>query len=182
MIAKEEICEDQARRGFFAKVSVALGALLALFPLGAGIGILFDPVRRKSGRGDWIAIAPLSALPEDGSPVRFPVILKESIDAWTKKKDVPIGAVYLKRVNGGDVVAFNVTCPHLGCAIDFRSAERDYFCPCHNSSFGLDGSISNPDSPSPRPMDSLQTKVEKGEIKVKYLDFRAGIKDKIPIA
>ena len=182
MSAKEEISEDQDRRGFFAKVSVTLGALLALFPLGAGIGILFDPLRRKSGRGDWIAIAPLSALPEDGSPVRFPVILKESIDAWTKKKNVPIGAVYLKRVNGGGVIAFNVTCPHLGCAIDFRSAERDYFCPCHNSSFGLDGSISNPDSPSPRPMDSLQTKVEKGEIKVKYLDFRAGVKDKIPLA
>ena len=182
MIETEEINSDQDRRGFFAKVSVALGALLALFPLGAGLGALFDPLRRKSGRGDWITIAPLTALPEDGSPGRFPVVLKESIDAWTKKTNVPIGAVYLKRINGGGVVAFNVTCPHLGCAIDFRSAERDYFCPCHNSSFGLDGSIANPDSPSPRRMDSLQTKVEDGEIKVKYLDFRAGVKEKIPVA
>ena len=124
----------------------------------------------------------MSALPEDGSPGRFPVVIKEAIDAWTKQTHVPIGAVYLRRLNGGGVKAFNVTCPHLGCAIDFRSANRDFYCPCHNSSFAIDGSISNPDSPSPRDMDTLQTKIENGEVKVKYIDYRAGKKDKIPVA
>ncbi|MFP6900935.1 MAG: Rieske (2Fe-2S) protein [Opitutales bacterium] len=124
----------------------------------------------------------MSALPENGSPARFPIVLKEAVDAWTKRTDLPIGAVYLRRVDGGGVEAFSVTCPHLGCAIDFRSAEHDYFCPCHNSSFAIDGSISDPASPSPRPMDSLETQVDNGEIKVKYLDFRAGIKEKIPTA
>ena len=32
-------------------------------------------------------------------------------------------------------------CPHLGCAIDYRKNTNDYFCPCHNSTFGLDGSV-----------------------------------------
>ena len=168
------------RRSFVAKVSALLGCLLAFFPLGAGLGTFFDPLRRKNSRSEWITVASVSALPEDGSPARFPIVLEEAIDAWTKREDLPIGAVYLRRVNGGGVEAFNVTCPHLGCAIDFRQAEHDYFCPCHNSSFGIDGSISDPDSPSPRPMDSLETKIENGEIKVKYLDFRAGIKQKVP--
>ena len=33
--------------------------------------------------------------------------------------------------------AFNLKCPHLGCAIDFRKQSNDYFCPRHNSSFAL---------------------------------------------
>ncbi len=179
-MAEPDKTNDQDRRGFFGKASMALGGLLALFPLGAGIGALLDPLRRKSRRGDWITVAPLSALPDDGSPSRFPVVLKEVIDAWTKRTNLPVGAVYLRRVNGGGVSAYNVSCPHLGCAIDFRSGNQDFYCPCHNSSFSLDGSIANHDSPSPRPMDSLETRVENGEVKVKYLDFRAGITDKIP--
>ena len=172
---------DRDRRNFFARASAALGGLLALFPFAVGLGMLFHPLRRKTARNEWITVAPLSALPEDGSPGRFPVVLKEAIDAWTKHTNVPIGAVYLRRVNGGGVKAFNMTCPHLGCAIDFRSDERDFYCPCHNSSFAVDGSISNPDSPSPRGMDSLQTKIENGQVKVKFMDYQTGKKDKIPV-
>jgi len=83
------------------------------------------------------------------------------VDAWTTYKDVPVGAVYLTR-KGDEVVAFNLKCPHLGCAIDFRKQSNDYFCPCHNSSFALDGSVTTENSPSPRPMDTMETKVEKG--------------------
>ena len=35
------------------------------------------------------------------------------------------------------MVAFNLKCPHLGCAIDYRKQSNDYFCPCHNSLFAL---------------------------------------------
>lgn len=180
-MAEKENSNDQDRRNFFAKASAALGGLLALFPFAAGFGFLLHPLRHKKARDQWIKIVPLSAVPEDGTPGRFPVVRAESIDAWTKQTDVPVGAVYLRRLNGGGVKAFNVSCPHLGCAIDFRAADRDFYCPCHNSFFAMDGAVSNPDSPSPRGMDTLQTKVEDGEVMVRYVEYQAGKKDKIPV-
>ena len=176
-----EKSKENERRKFFTKASAVLGVLLSIFPFAAGLGTLLHPLRRKTARNEWITVAPLSALPEDGTPGRFPVVLEEAVDAWTKHANVPIGAVYLRRVNGGGVKAFNMTCPHLGCAIDFRSDERDFYCPCHNSSFAVDGSISNSDSPSPRGMDSLQAKIENGQVMVKYMDYQTGRKDKIPV-
>lgn len=179
MSESEEETVQPDRRGFFAKCSLALGGVLALFPLLAGIGALFDPLRRKGNRGSWVRVASLDQLKEDGTPLYCRVLLPEETDAWTKRTNVPVGAVFLRRAEGGEVVAFNATCPHLGCAIEKPPGKEHFFCPCHNSAFGLDGSISDPNSPSPRPMDSLEVSVESGQVKVKYLDFRAGIADKI---
>ena len=168
------------RRGFFAKSSMILGGVLALFPLLAGVGALLDPLRRKSNRGGWIRVASLDDVNENGTPLYCRVLLKEQTDAWTKRTNVPVGAVYLRRDKKGEVKAFNSTCPHLGCAIEARETESDFYCPCHNSTFALDGSISDPNSPSPRSMDTLEVAVENGEVKVRYLDFRAGVTQKIP--
>ena len=176
----EEKPNNPDRRGFFVKSSMVLGGLLTLFPILTGIGVLFDPLRRKSNRGGWIRVASLDEVEDDGTPLYCRVLLPEQTDAWTKRKNVPVGAVYLRKVKGGEVQAFNATCPHLGCAIEARNTERDFFCPCHNSTFGLDGSISDPNSPSPRPMDTLEVRKKNGEVEVKYLDFRAGITKKIP--
>jgi len=81
-----------------------------------------------------------------------------------------------------DVVAFNLKCPHLGCAIDYRKQSNDYFCPCHNSSFGLDGSVTTENSPSPRPMDTMETKVEDGFVWIRFQHFRPNVPEKIPLS
>ena len=43
------------------------------------------------------------------------------------------------------VTAYNLKCPHW-FAIDYRKNTNDYFCPCHNSTFALDGSITTENS------------------------------------
>ena len=70
------------------------------------------------------------------------------------------------------VVAFNTVCPHLGCFIDYRSTEQDFFCPCHDSKFALDGSVEG--GVSPRGMDELELEVRNAtEVWVKYQRFKA---------
>jgi menaquinol-cytochrome c reductase iron-sulfur subunit len=127
-----------------------------------------------------VKITTLDAIPADGRPHKFPVLASRT-DAWNKFQNVPIGAVYLRRT-GDHVEALNVVCPHAGCFIDFSSAKRKFICPCHNSSFALDGKIANPKSPSPRAMDSLPVEIQPdGTVWVTFQNFRAGSRKKIPI-
>ena len=72
---------------------------------------------------------------------------------------------------------FNHSCPHAGCAVDFKkddSGKPGYFCPCHDSVFGADGARS-PSSPSPRGLDRLRHGFDRtGTLCVKYQEFKAG--------
>jgi hypothetical protein len=51
--------------------------------LAAGLLTLLDPLRRKAGISGFVHVTSLSALPEDGTPRRFPVIA-DRVDAWNK--------------------------------------------------------------------------------------------------
>jgi menaquinol-cytochrome c reductase iron-sulfur subunit len=169
------------RRNFLTKASaVVIGGVLALTAPIAGLFVFLDPLRRKSESGGAVLVASLSALPEDGEPRKFPV-LATKVDAWNRSPNVPVGAVYLQRI-GDKVRALNVVCPHAGCFVDFRGEEKKFHCPCHNSSFSVDGKILDPDSPSPRSLDTLQVEIRHGtEVWVKFQNFRAGTDEKIPV-
>ena len=159
-------------------------AVCAAFPFAAGITSVLDPVRKSVGnkkKVPWTKVVSLANLSSDGRPAKFEIILEKVKDAWTTYKNVPAGAVYLSR-KGDEVTAFNLKCPHLGCAVDYRSKSDDYFCPCHNSTFGLDGSVTDANSPSPRGLDTMDTKVEDGIVWIRFQQFRPNIPDKIPLS
>jgi len=171
------------RRDFFKKVlSSVIGTLLGLLPLGAGLTVLFDPLRRKSAASDAVRITSLDAIPADGVPLKFPV-LATRVDAWNKFTQVPIGAVYLRRTPDNQLQAFNVVCPHAGCFVDFLPERGKFLCPCHNSTFTVAGKIDDPASPAARGMDSLDVELREGkEVWVKFRNFEAGHAEKIPVA
>jgi Rieske Fe-S protein len=158
-----------------------MGALAGLIPAVSGLVVLFDPLRRQATNGGAVHVASLSSLPEDGVPRRFAVVASQT-DAWNRMPRVPIGAVYLRRTGDNRVRAFNVICPHAGCFVDFVPARKGYHCPCHNSSFNLEGGIADPKSPSPRGLDELEVEIRnQTEIWVRFRNFRAGEKEKIPV-
>lgn len=190
------------RRGFVTRMLAGgLAALLAAVPTGLGLGFFFDPLyrrtRRASGSGGpggsdsherrdadgFIRLdIGVSALPEDGTPLTYKV-LDDRTDAWNRFRDVEIGTVWLRRVSASDVLAFSSICPHLGCAVDYRAAKGDFFCPCHTSAFDLKGEPLN--NIPPRGMDRLETRLkpETGDtIWLKYENFRGTIPEKIPVA
>src|ERR1051326_6078110 len=170
-----------ARRNFIKEAcAVVIGGIAALAPAISGLLVFFDPLRRKSQDTDAVFVASLSSLPTDGVPRKFPVITSHT-DAWNRMPRVPVGAVYLRRTGDKQVQAFNVVCPHADCFVDYVSEKKSYHCPCHNSSFTLDGRIADAKSPSPRGLDELEAEVRNGgEIWVKFQNFRAGEKEKIP--
>lgn len=170
------------RREFITKATaVVIGGSLAIAPAVAGLCVLFDPLRRKSESGASVLVAHLDSLPENGEPRKFSV-LATRVDAWNRTPNVPIGAVYLQRMPDGQVRALNVVCPHAGCFVDYRPVENHYHCPCHNSSFALDGKVLDPKSPSPRQLDELAVELRHGsEIWVTFQNFRAGVHEKIPV-
>jgi menaquinol-cytochrome c reductase iron-sulfur subunit len=169
------------RREFISKAaSIVIGGSLVVAPAVGGLCLLLDPLRRDSEGVASVLVATLNSLPENGEPRKFSV-LATRVDVWNRTPNVPVGAVYLQRV-GDKVRALNVVCPHAGCFVDYRPANNNYFCPCHNSSFALDGRIQDPKSPSPRGLDELPVEVRNGnEVWVTFQNFHAGVHEKIPV-
>lgn len=169
------------RRGFIKRaLAVILGTLALFTPIAAGIAFALDPLKRKSGPGDKLRITTLDALPKDGRPVKFPIYASR-VDAWNKLPNSPIGAIYLRRTGEQEVKAFNVVCPHAGCFVDYRGDINSFFCPCHNSAFGLNGEITDKKSPSPRGLDDLEVEVRGSEVWVRFQNFQTGHSEKIPV-
>jgi Rieske Fe-S protein len=177
---------EASRRGFIAGVwSIIIGGLLALAPIAAGIVFFLDPLLRKrptmkGGSADgFLPVAKLTELPADGTPLRFSIIA-DKIDKWNLFRQQTVGTVYLRNV-GGNVIAFNDVCPHLGCKVDYKGASKSFYCPCHASAFDLEGKPTN--AIPPRPMDSLKVRVESdGTVWVQYANYQRGKAEKIPVA
>jgi menaquinol-cytochrome c reductase iron-sulfur subunit len=194
----ESSVPEIARRGWFLQMATgALSLLLAAVPAGLGMGFLLDPLLRKrqtaepsstdsNARKDDQGFLRLDitsdALPADGTPVAYKVH-DDKVDAWNRFTQIEVGTIWLRRMNDGSVLALNAICPHLGCQVDHRVARQDFFCPCHTSSFDLDGNRTN--QIPPRPMDRLEVRLkpETGTtIWLKYENYRAGTSEKIAIS
>lgn len=52
-----------------------------------------------------------------------------------------LGQTAVHRDDEGRLHAVAARCTHLGCIVDYNSAERSWDCPCHGSRFDLDGSV-----------------------------------------
>src|SRR5258707_14783852 len=107
MNVASDATRNVGRRDFFKKALIAvISAVLGLVPLGAGVALLLDPLRRRAAAGGLGRVATLAALPADGGPHKFPV-LATRVDAWNKSTPTPIGAVYLPRTAESTRQAFN---------------------------------------------------------------------------
>jgi Rieske Fe-S protein len=160
---------------------VAVGGACVAAPVIAGVTVLLGPLRRPAPDGSWVQLTKLDLLPA-GSPPRLFQVFVERTDAWTRHARSAVGAVFLERVGEREVRAFNAACPHLGCSVDWRGESKKYYCPCHDSSFTQKGDIVQP-SPAARPLDTLLVEIRgRDEVWVRFQDFKAGVKEKIPVA
>ena len=182
--------ETNERRGFLgsaaALTAVALGGLLGVGPVAIGLyAIVMDPLRKKTSprkatagvegaKEGFYFVAQIGEL-DSHVPRRF-TIVADKIDAWNFMQNQPIGSVYM-RMQGDQVECFHTTCPHAGCAVSYELESQAYLCPCHNSSFNVDGTkLEDGDSsnPSPRGLDALEVDVQGTRVFVKYEDYFTG--------
>jgi len=57
-----------------------------------------------------------------------------------------------------EYLAFDASCTHLGCLVQWRPAEQKFYCPCHTGFFDAAGR--NISGPPPRPLERINVKVE----------------------
>lgn len=171
-----------ARRGFLAGAgAIAAAGLAFLAPVWSGLRVVFDPLRRTASDPALVPVTRLAAVPADGVPRKFRVVT-DRVDAWNTQRNMPVGAVYLRRTEDS-LQALNVICPHAGCFVNLAPDHSRYECPCHKSSFDIEGAVNDPASPSPRDMDELEVEVREGdEIWVRFQNFLPGRPDKTPVA
>jgi Rieske Fe-S protein len=139
-------------------------------------------IRRKKGLNDFID---LDVDPDSlNETPRLVTVYTDIEDAWNKFINQPIGTVWLRKIDG-NISCLSSVCPHLGCSVDFRQSDGEYFCPCHTSAFELDGQKKN--KIPPRGMDDLEVRVAtdkktgKKIVQVKYARFRSGPTKRIPV-
>lgn len=176
---------NQDRRDFMQKAAcVALGGVATLVPVGSAVTVLVSPLFEETQGGVKVRLTAVDSLRAGAPPQLFKVVTERK-DAWTKHAQSEIGSVFVQRVGPGttseDFIAFNSTCPHLGCAVEFSNDKDSYTCPCHDSTFAKTGEVLNQSSPSPRGLDSLAVIVEGNDLWVEYLTFKANVKEKLPI-
>jgi menaquinol-cytochrome c reductase iron-sulfur subunit len=151
-----------------------LGALLAMG--GACVGALLSvplsrfaifPLIRETTDTKW---SPLGARNEFSSlpdpTVR--TIQIERVDGW--RRAISERAVYVTKDSQGEVRVLSSVCPHLGCTVPWNRDKKQFICPCHNAIFSSDGARIS--GPALRGMDTLESKIEDGQLQVRFQYFR----------
>jgi cytochrome b6-f complex iron-sulfur subunit len=62
------------------------------------------------------------------------------------------------------LLAFNATCTHKGCVVDWSNQSKGFLCPCHATEFKADGSVVK--GPATQPLATFVVKTEGSSILV----------------
>lgn len=137
-----------SRRSFIRILWIALISVSLLEVVSVVIAFLTSG-GRKSGASQKAGMKVLGKV-ED--------IAKGSVTAFRSDR------LYLVRMDDGGLLAISLQCTHLGCAISWNKDSGEFDCPCHASSFNMEGEVISP--PAPRSLDTYPIKIEGGLIKV----------------
>jgi len=165
--------ESSERRSFvlalFGLSGAAVGALLAI-PL---MRYVTYPMRKRDRDTAWSDLGLVQDFASLTAPKAKTVTL-ERPDAWQTTSSQT--AVYVLPPKNGQFTILSPVCPHLGCSVRWVDAEDKFICPCHAGSFTARGERIS--GPPPRSMDTLESKVEDGVLKVRYQYFRQIVPNK----
>jgi Rieske Fe-S protein len=68
--------------------------------------------------------------------------------------------VFLAALPDG-LTAFSASCSHLGCSVDWNSAQGQFLCPCHGSKYDINGNVLGGPAPEPLTRLPVETREEK---------------------
>lgn len=153
------VAEDRTRRTLVAGALAMLGGVLL------GAGALFRGDKRHgtivapdepptSGAAPPTSpSSPDPRSPDPGTPTPTRSTAAASGPVLLKASDVPVGgaataslsgdAVWVLQLEQDRFSAFDATCPHQGCEVQFVSAGDGFMCPCHQSRFDATGKVTH---------------------------------------
>lgn len=131
---------DTMHRRRFLDWLVGLGGAGVAFVMAYPLVKYVNPPARSSESGEWVDAGAADAVTPDNA-----VSLLSSTG-------VPL--LVISR-SGGEYVALEKKCPHLGCMVELEGGEL--ICPCHGAKFTLDGELIG--GPSPRGLKRFEVQV-----------------------
>lgn len=140
------------RRGFHLTVIYGIwGLITGALAIPAGIYLMLPPAMRK--KSDWVEAGDIAQL-KATAPEEI-VFRRNRQDGWkiTSEKT----SAWVIKTAEDKVIAFAPQCTHLGCAYHWDEQRQNFLCPCHTSTFGLDGKVLS--GPAPRPLDRYEVKL-----------------------
>ena len=141
------------RRNFYLVgiyvVWVVIGVVLAI---PAAMYLLWPPRPRKEEA--WVEAGRVTQLELD-TPTEV-VFRKNRVDGWRVTSEKAVALVV--KQSDQDIVAFSPRCPHLGCAVHWVARQHEFLCPCHASTFSIEGDVLS--GPAPRSLDRFEAKVD----------------------
>jgi menaquinol-cytochrome c reductase iron-sulfur subunit len=147
------------RRTFQLAVVYILGGIMSFaMAIPTALYLLVPPRLRRNSKfidvGDITQFTP-------GSPVNVS-FTENRIDSW--KVSAEKRTAWVVKEASGDIVAFSPLCTHLACAYHWEEGQKQFFCPCHNSVFSIDGKVVS--GPAPRPLDRYETKIADNQLQI----------------
>lgn len=141
------------RRRFQFSIISGLWAVIAAALSAPAAAYLFAGAKARN-RSSWIDAGDVSRLTVN-KPEEF-VYRRNRVDGWKVVSEK--STAWLVRKNDKEVVAFSPQCTHLGCAVHFVERTNEFLCPCHTSTFSLDGRVLS--GPAPRALDQYEIRTQ----------------------
>lgn len=142
----ESEVQPESRRSFLNKIWIGLGALAGIEVLGISINFLLHSSKKEIDLGFYVVAG--------------------KVDDFKLNSVTPFrsGRFYLSRLSDGGFLAMSLKCTHLGCSVGWNESKNKFVCPCHSSSFEINGDVTSP--PAPRALDLLPIIIENRVVKV----------------
>ena len=147
------------RRSLFVRAIYGLWAVIGASLAAPALVYLFFPPKARKAE-EWVEVADAGQLSLK-SPEEV-VFRHNRIDGW--KVNSEKATAWVVKMSDNEFVAFAPQCTHLGCAYRWDEQKQSFLCPCHTSTFSMDGRVLS--GPAPRPLVRFEVKVEKGKLKI----------------
>lgn len=165
---------ELARRQFLKWITAALALAAAVVLAVPIVGTIVGPIFRTR-KITWSKVGDIGSLPlNEPVSLKFPSKVEDAYIRETVTLDV-----WVIKYSASALTVFSPICPHLGCHYNWNPQAREFMCPCHGSVYSITGKVLG--GPAPRPLDTLPSRIEGGELYVQWEMFKVGIPEKVPV-
>ncbi len=156
--------EKESRRNFIVGTLTGAGGMLVLAWLWNTLHLFPGTADTPTSTG---TTAPAGATPANGAPVtagagtpiaQVNAVQNNSSVNFTIASNNDPGI--LVRLNNGQFVAYDATCTHAGCPVDYDPSSQMLVCPCHGAIFDPSKNAAVVQGPAPTPLTSVPVHVD----------------------
>jgi cytochrome b6-f complex iron-sulfur subunit len=144
-------CEDCSRRSLLKNIALGAGALLVIGACGNDHALETSP-----DAGDESPDAPANPVSMCGGNLCIDVNQVAELQTVGGQFATPVmaGAIHdriiIVRTSDTEFTTVSQVCTHAGCSVKFNGTNNNLRCPCHGSTFSLNGAVTH--GPAARPL------------------------------